>query len=190
VPMLLIGCVTVNEDMLRKVSIEPPKNKEGLLELKTGDLIQTLNGSGQNRGVLSGTTVLNLIGESTMTRWVDSEIIKDYQSSGKLKRDPDYTLIVAGTRNEDSSMLAAVLGGLSLGLIPLSTTISFDLNFDFLNNHTQKHYLVKTKSAYTVWSQILLFPALPFSWAGRNSMMNDVADNVYYDLRKQGAFIE
>ncbi len=36
--MLLIGCVTVNEDMLRKVSIEPPKNKEGLLELKAGGL--------------------------------------------------------------------------------------------------------------------------------------------------------
>jgi hypothetical protein len=75
-----------------------------------------------------------------------------------------------------------------LGLIPTSSTISFDLNFDTVNNRTKKHYLVKTKSGFTVWTQILLFPALPFSWVGRNNMMDDVADYVYEDLRKQGAF--
>jgi len=55
--IILTGCVTVNEEMLRKVSISPPPKQTMTVEVKTGELIQKLNGEGQNRGVLSGTTV-------------------------------------------------------------------------------------------------------------------------------------
>ena len=75
-------------------------------------------------------------------------------------------------------------------LLPSSSTLIYDLNLEFTNNHTQKHYTVKAKNAVTTWMQILLFPALPFSWIGSNNMLNDIADYSYDELRKQDAFTD
>lgn len=188
--VFLTGCVTVNEEMLRKVSISPPQKQEMTVEVKTGELIQKLNGEGQNRGVLSGTTVLNAIGKSMMMHWKNKDIIADYGFSGELKKEPDYTVTLSGVRNEDGSIAGAVLSGLTLMLLPSSSTLTYDLNFDFVNNHTQKHYTIKAKNAVTTWMQILLLPALPFSWIGSNNMINDIADYSYDELRKQGAFTD
>jgi hypothetical protein len=187
---MLTGCMTVNEGMLRKVNIVPPHKKGATIEIKTGELIQKLNGTGRNEGVFSGTTVLDAVGKSIMMRWKNKEIIADYGSSGDLKNNPDYTLTLSGIRNEDGSMAGAVLSGLTLMLLPSSSTLTYDLNFDFVNNHNKKHYSVKAKNATTTWMQILLLPALPFSWIGSNNMINDIADYSYYELSKQGAFNE
>lgn len=188
--VVLSGCVTVNEEMLRKVSITPPQKQTMTVEVKTGELIQKLNGEGQNRGVLSGTTVLNAVAKSMMMHWKNKDIIGDYGFSGELKKEPDYTITLSGVRNEDGSMAGAVLSGLTLMLLPSSSTLTYDLNLEFINNHTQKHYTVKAKNAVTTWMQILLLPALPFSWIGSNNMLNDIADYSYDELRKQGAFTD
>jgi hypothetical protein len=185
----LVGCVTVNEEMLRKVSVFPPQKPAMTVEVKTGDLIQTLNGEGQNRGVLSGTTVLKSVATSMMLRWKDKGIIADYAFPGDLKKEPDYTIILSGTKNEDSSILAAILSGLTFIIIPTSSTLTYDLNIEFINNHTQKHYIVKAKNAVTIWMQIFLLPAVPFSWIGSHNMVNDIADYSFDELQKQGAFI-
>lgn len=185
---VLTGCVTVNEEMLRKVNIVPPQKQQTTIEVKTGELIQKLNGEGQNRGVLSGTTVLNALGKSMMIRWNNKDIISDYGFSGELKKEPDYTITLSGVRNEDGSIAGAVFSGLTMALIPTSSTLTYDLNLDFVNNHTKQHYTVKPKNAVTTWIQILLLPALPFSWMGSNNMINDIADYSYDELRKQGAF--
>ena len=87
--VILTGCVTVNEEMLRKVSISPPQKQTMTVEVKTGELVQKLNGEGQNRGVLSGTTVLNAVAKSMMVRWKNKDIIADYGFSGELKKEPD-----------------------------------------------------------------------------------------------------
>jgi len=187
---MLTGCMTVNEGMLRKVNIVPPKKQGATIEIKTGDLIQKLNGTGRNEGVFSGTTVLDGLGKSMMMRRKNKDIIADYGSSGDLKKNPDYTLTLSGVRNEDGSMAGAVLSGLTLMLLPSSSTLTYDLNLDFVNNHTQKHYSVKAKNAATTWMQILLLPALPFSWIGADNMINDIADHSYDELNKQCAFNE
>jgi len=186
----LTGCMTVNEGMLRKVNVVPPQKQGMTVEIKTGELIQKLNGTGQNQGVFSGTTVLDGVGKSMMARWKSKDIIADYGSSGDLKKNPDYTLTLSGVRNEDGSMAGAVLSGLTLMLLPSSSTLTYDLNLDFVNNHTQKQYTVKAKNAVTTWMQILLLPALPFSWIGGSNMLNDIADYSYDELNKQGAFNE
>lgn len=186
----LSGCITVNEEMLKKVSITPPSKQDSTVELKTGELIQKLNGEGQNRGVLSGTTVLNAVGKSAMMRWKNNGVIADYGFSGELKSDPDYTVMLSGVRNEDGSMVGAVLSGLTLMILPASSTLTYDLDLELINNHTHKHYTVKAKNAVTTWLQILLLPALPVSWVGSNNMINDIADYSYAELHKQGAFNE
>jgi hypothetical protein len=186
--IFLTGCVTVNEEMLRKVIIAPPQNQSVIVEVKTGELIQKLNGIGQNMGVLSGKTVLNSLVESMMAHWVYEDLIEDYGSPGELEKEPDFTLTISGVRNEDGSIVGAVFSGLTLMIFPASATLTYDLDIDFVNNHTQKKYTVKAKNAVTTWIQILLFPALPFAWIGGNNMINDTADYVYHDLDRQGAF--
>lgn len=185
---LLSGCVSINEEMLRKVEVTPPQNNLPIIEVKTGELVQKFNGKGDNRGVLSGTTVLNAIGKSMMTRWQNQDLIDDYGFSGDLEQNPDYTLTLSGVRNEDGSIAGAVLTGISLFLIPTSSTLTYDLNIEVTNNHTQEKHAVKAKNAVTTWMQLLLFPAVPFSWIGSNNMINDIADYSYEELRKQGAF--
>jgi len=59
------------------------------VEVKTGELVQKLNRERQNRGVLSGTTVLNAVAKSMMVRWKNKDIIADYGFSGELKKEPD-----------------------------------------------------------------------------------------------------
>lgn len=184
----LTGCMMINEQMLRKVNMFPPQKQEMTVEVKTGKLIQKLNGEGQNRGVFSGTTVLNSVAKSIMTRWKEKNIIADYAFPGELKKEPDYTITLSGERNEDGSMLAALLGGLTLGILPSSVTLTYELDFEFINNHTQKHYNVKVKNAVTTISQIFLIVALPVSMTGATDAINDMADNLYDELNKQGAF--
>ncbi len=187
---LLTGCVTVNEEMLQKVNIEEIQEQQKIVEIKTGELVQMLNGEGQNRGVMSGTTVLNALNTSMMERWKNKGIISDYLKTGELKERPDYTLTLSGVRNEDGSIPGAILSGLTLMIIPSSSTLTYDMQIDFVNNHTQKHYKVKAKNAVTTWMQILLLPVFPFSWIGSNNMINDIADYSYNELQKQGAFID
>jgi hypothetical protein len=182
--------MTVNEGMLRKANIVTPQNNKVSIEVKTGTLIQKLNGTGRNEGLLSGTTVLNALNTSIMTRWKSKDLIADYGSTNDFKNKPDYTLTVSGEKNEDGSMTGAVLSGLTFMLIPATATVTYDLNFDFVNNHTNQHYSVTAKNAVTTWMQILLLPALPFSWIGSHNMLNDIADYTYDELQKQGAFNE
>jgi len=185
---LLSGCVTINEEMLRTSEIPELNKRNILVEVKTGDLVQKLNGQGQNNGVLSGTTVLNAVATSMMERWKSKNVISDYDDSGSLEKDPDYTLTLSGVRNEDGSIGGAILSGLTLMLIPVSSTLTYDLNVELTNNHTHKQSTVKVKNAVTTWMQILLLPALPFSWIGSHNMLTDMADYAYSEFNKKNIF--
>jgi hypothetical protein len=185
---LLSGCVTMNESMLPKVGAIQPLPKTVLIETRTGELVQKLNGEGANRGVLSGTTVGNQVVKLIMGRWKSNGIVDDYGPAGELKAKPDYTLIVSGVRNEDSSIAGAVFSGLTFMLLPTTTTLTYDLNLELTDNKTGQKYQAKAKNAITSVMQILLLPALPFSWVGSKNAFDDIADYAYDEFRKQGAF--
>jgi hypothetical protein len=186
--LCLHGCITINEEMLRKVDVKPPQNKISLVEIKTAELIQKHNGEGRNSGPLSGTTVLNSVARSIMIRWKDNGIIDDYGFPGDLSKEPDYTVTFSGTRNEESSIPMAVLSGLTMMILPSSATLIYDLDIELVNNATHKGYAVKAKNGSTLWMEILLLPALPFSLMGGMNAMRDIADYSYVEFDKQGAF--
>jgi len=188
--VLLSGCVTLNESMLRKVdSIHAPQ-KAVIVETKMGELVQKLNGEGANRGVFSGNTVGNQVTKLIMNRWKDKDIISDYGPPGDLKSKPDYTFILSGSRNEDSSIAGAVFSGLTFMLLPSTTTLTFDLNAELIDNRTGQKYQAKAKNGVTSVMQILLLPALPFSWIGNKNAFDDIADHLYSEFYAQGAFSE
>lgn len=182
------GCVTVNESMLPKSPLPAPVANAPVIETHTGTLVQTLNGSGENRGVLSGETVVSSMTTAICNRWKRHDLISDYDSPGDLDRPADYSLTVSGKRNEDSSIAGAILSGLLLMIPPTSSTLTYDLQFDLTNKRTGQAYHTAAKNAVTSYMEILLLPALPFSWMGSMHMQDDIADYVYNEFRKQGAF--
>lgn len=187
--LILQGCMTVNRQMLSKVDVYPPAQKAtALVEVKTGEFIQTLNGEKIDKDALPGNVVLNALANSIMMRWKRSNIIAGYDYTGSLQTLPDYTIILSGTGNKDSSSVRNLLCGLTLMLIPASTTMTYELNIELINNHSKKHYQVKAKNAVTRYTQLFLLPTLPFASAGNQEMLQDIADFTYDEFRKQGAF--
>jgi len=185
--VMLSGCMTFNEAMLRKVDIPKQQNPEVIVETKTGDFVQKFNGT-PNRGVMSGTTVLNAVVKSMMNRWKKKGLIADFGAAGKLDKKPDFTLIVSGVRDEEGSVLGAVLCGITLYIIPTSNTLIYDLDVELVNNKTQQHYFVKVKNGVTTWMEIIFLPFFAIFWVGSHNMLADMADYSYDELKQQGAF--
>jgi len=186
--VLFSGCLSVNEKLLPKTTVINPPKQAGTLEVKKGPFIQKLNDEGDHRGVVSNTTLLNSVSDNIFNRWKSKNIVSSFGTAGRLTGPPDYTVTISGYRNEDASIFGAVICGLSLYIIPTTCTLTFDLDFEFVNNRTKKKYAVKAKNAVTTYQQLFLLPCLPFSFNGNTEMFNDIADYTYEDLRKQGAF--
>ena len=156
--LLISGCMSFNEAMLKTTNIPKQQNPSAVVEVKVGDLIQRYNGV-PNRGVFSDTSVLNAVAKSMMSRWKSKGIIADFGKSGKLDKDPDFTILISGVRDEKGSTVGAIFCGLTLYIIPTSSTLIYDLDVDFVNNKTQQHYFVKVKNGVTTWMEIIFLPA-------------------------------
>ncbi len=185
---LLSGCVSVNEKMVRKTGPIAPPSQPPVVELKMGEFIQKLNGEGDHRGVVSNQTVQRTVGDKILGRWQSKGLISGFGLPGQLTGDPRYTLTIGGERNEDMSWAGSVFTGLSLYLIPSSTTITYDLALVLTDNKTGKQYTSKIKNGATIYQQLFLIPAIPFSLAGMNGAIDDIADYAFVDFQKQGAF--
>ena len=184
----LSSCMTFNGKMLRRPETTTPPSTPISLEIKPGQMILQLNGEGTNAGPLSATTVVSAVSESIAGTWKSKGIVSEYGKPGNLKKDPDFTLIVSGVRNEEGSIGMAVLGGLSLMIVPTSSTLVYDLDVELINNRTSVSYKAKAKNSISTVMEILFLPALPFSLIGASSALNDISTHLYAEFQKQGAF--
>lgn len=192
-PLVLIlaalsGCMSVNDKLVRKVGPVVPPKQPAIVEVQYGEFIQKLNDEGDHRGVFSNNAVLKEVSSRILGRWKSENIVSAFGPAGALPAAPTYTLTVSGFRNEDSSIPGAVFCGLTFFLLPTSSTLTYDLTFDLVNNSTGRHYKSHTKNSVTTYQQLFLLPATPFYLKAYNDAFNDIADYVYDDLRKQGAF--
>jgi uncharacterized protein YceK len=185
--VMLSGCMTFNQKMLPKVDIPKQENPAVIVETKTGNFVQTFYGASK-RGDMSGTAVLDEVVKTMMNRWKNKGVIADFGSTGKLDKKPDITLIVSGVRDEEGSEALAIMCGATLGIIPASSNLIYDLNIEFVNNKIQQHYSVKVKNGVTMWMHIIFLPLFPIYSVGSDSAIVDMADYAYDELRKQGAF--
>jgi len=185
--VMLGGCMTFNEKMLRKVDIPKQQNPEVIVEIQKGDFVQTLNGNPLRRDT-STRAVLDEVVDTMMNRWKDKGLIADFGPAEKLTKKPDFTLFIRGARHEEGSEFLAILCGATLDIIPASSKLIYELDVILVNNKTQRHYLVKVKNGATMWMQIIFLPLFPIYKKGIHDMMMDMADYAYDELRQQGAF--
>lgn len=186
--IMLTGCATFNDKMVRVPDLNQATKTESVVEHKVGTFVQKLNGEGVNRGMLSNQS----LGEKEIAlitnRWKSKGLITDAGVPGELKTTPGYVLTLNGSRNEDGSIMGAILTGLTLYLIPSSATMTTDATFDLLNNKTKKHYQVPVKYGFTTTQWLLFLPATPFIGIGVTNAHDDAADYLYAEFDKQGAF--
>lgn len=123
-----------------------------------------------------------------MNRWVRHGLISGYGRAEELTTPPRYTLTISGSQNDQSSTLVSLLHGITLQLSPDSTETTYNLIFQFEDHLTHRQYTVRAKSAYILYEELLLFPMVPAYRSGANGAINDIADYLYEELRKQGAF--
>ncbi len=187
-PVLLSGCMTFNGKMLRVANVTQPPSNPISLEIKPGNLIQQFNGVGTNEGPLSATVVSSAITNSIANNWKRKGIVSKYGKPGDIKADPDFTLTVSGVRNEEGNIGMAVLSGLSLMIVPTSSTLIYDLEVELINNRTAARYKAKAKNSISTVMEIVFLPALPFSLMGASSALNDISTHLYNEFQKQGAF--
>jgi hypothetical protein len=185
--VMLGGCMTYNEKMLRKVDIPKQQNPQVIVEIRKGDFVETLNGNPLRQGT-STRAVLNEVVDTMMNRWKDKGLIADFGPAEKWTKKPDFTLFISGARHEEGSEFLATLCGTTLGIIPASSKLIYELGVILANNKTQRLYLVKVKNGATMWMQIIFLPLFPISKKGIHEMMIDMADYAYDELRQQGAF--
>ena len=183
----LTGCVTFNEQMLPKRDAPPPAAR-GVVEWNVGDVRQLLNGETSPGGLASTQSGVSAFGQGMLNRWKSRELIADYGRAGELKSPPAYRLKLSGEIQESASILGSVVTGLSLFLIPSSSTLTYNLKADFTDIARNRTWTVPIRNGSTTWMQILLFPATPFGWMGASHMIEDTADYLYAELHKQGAF--
>ena len=185
----LTGCVTFNEQMLPKRDAPPPAAR-GTVEWSVGDVRQLLNGESSPGGLASTQSGVSAFGQGMLNRWKSRELIADYGRAGELKAPPAYRLKLSGEIQESASILGSVVTGLSLFLIPSSSTLTYNLKAEFTHLSRNQTWTVPIRNGSTTWMQILLFPATPFGWMGASHMIEDTADYLYAELHKQGAFDE
>jgi hypothetical protein len=183
----LSGCMTFNQKMLPKIDIPKQENPAIIVETKTGDFVTTFYGASK-RGDMSGRIVLDRVIKTMMSGWKSKGLIAEFGPAGKLDKKPDFTLIVSGVRDEEGSEGLAIICGATLGIIPASSNLIYDLNVEFVNNKTQQHYFVKVKNGVTMWMHIIFLPLFPIYSVGSDSAMVDMADYTYDQLKQQGAF--
>jgi len=183
----LTGCVTFNEQMLPKRDAPPPAAR-GTVEWSVGDVRQLLNGESSPGGLASTQSGVSAFGQGMLNRWKSRELIADYGRAGELKAPPAYRLKLSGEIQESASILGSVVTGLSLFLIPSSSTLTYNLKADFTDIARNRTWTVPIRNGSTTWMQILLFPATPFGWMGASHMIEDTADYLYAELHNQGAF--
>ena len=184
---LLSGCMNFNHVNIPEVQNKKPKTKP-TIGIKVGDFKQYCDGKLDTRNIISNEKMgLNCLA-GILTPWKDGKLIKEYQPIEKYKNVPDYTLILNGSINEDSSTTLNIVSALTLFIIPSYTTASFNLSIVLINNETKKELKKSLKTSFTTWKDLIFLPVFPLFWIRMDNGLTARSMYLYHLLREQGAF--
>jgi hypothetical protein len=184
----LSACMTFNgaELPLRK----PPKydSFRPVISTEIGEIKLLYNGKDGLKPPMSAHGIGNRALKTVLLRWKAKKLIDNYGPPGKLKREPDYKLQISGTQNEQGSIFASVVTGLTLFLFPSSATLDWKWSFHLTNLKTNEQFEVSTKNSVTMWMQLIFLPFFPFTPVGIMNADKMLSYYVYDEFKKQGAW--
>ena len=185
--LLVSGCMNFNHVDIPEVKNKKPRTKP-TIGIKVGDFKQYCDGDIDTKDIVSNEKMgLNCLA-GLLNPWKEGKLIKGYQPIGKFKKIPDYTLVLNGAINKDSSTALNIASTLTLFIIPSYATASFDLSFILINNKNKEEFRANLKTSFTTWVNIIFLPVFPLFWIRMDNRINDRAMFLYHQFKEQGAF--
>lgn len=189
ISLLASGCMSFNDEMLPRREQLPPPEAVMSIAYKTEDFVASRNGKTDGFLVspVSGASIGNSLASAMTRRWKKQGHVSAHGTIAKVP-NPDLILTMSGSRNEQSDLGVAFLTGLTLDLFPSSWTLEFDVQATLENQKTGQTFNAESKNSTTMWHQIFFLPAFPFALVGSTRCVNDIYDDIYFQLQQQGAF--
>jgi hypothetical protein len=159
-----------------------------VISTEVGEIELLLNGADGLKPRLSAHGIGKRALKTVLLRWKAKKLIGKYGPLGKLKREPDYKLKISGTQNEQGSIFASFVTGLTLFLFPSSATLDWDWSFHLTNLKTNAQFEVSTRNSVTIWMQLIFLPFFPFTPVGQMNADKMISYYVYDEFKKQGAW--
>jgi len=181
----LSGCMTFSAEKLAELEAIEPKVTPRIEE-SIGDFTFHLDGG----GLVSSNKAGRLLNNAVLENWEDNDYISsfEYVEKEKFTGEVQYNLTLEGKQKGKSSVGMQVLSGLTLFIIPHSVETSYDLVYILENVNTGKIYKSEVSEGMKTVSWLLFFPAFPFSFIGASNTYENIAEHVYQDFVRQGAF--
>jgi len=128
------------------------------------------------------------------------EITKSWKERGLIRRahraepgepwpgDFFYALTFSGKQRNDSNFWLQGINTLTLFLSPYPITHHYELECLAEDVATGTQYRAKVTGTDDTWVTLVFLPAFGFKTTGHETEMGNVADRLYQELARQGAF--
>jgi hypothetical protein len=184
---LATGCITTAVGNLPPITPQIAAIRPSL-EQTVGDFEFTLEGG----KMITSNKAGRLLNDEILKRWKARGYVSSYvyvESSGFTGK-ADYNLTLSGSQYGESSIGMQILSGLTLFLLPYTVDTKYDLQYVVENVKTGEKFSAAVEDSYHTTVELLLFVAAPIAARGQSKTMDAIADHLYDQLRRKGAFEE
>jgi hypothetical protein len=182
---LASGCITMSGDRLADLEpARPPRVPH--LEQTVGDFSFHLDGG----KLVTSNRMGRLLNDEVLARWKKAGFISGHShaKASRFSGRAEYNLTLSGHQEGDSSVLLQLLSGLTLFVLPYWVKTDLDLRYTLEHVPTGRTFEAEAADDHTVVVSLLLLPASPFTQRGRTRTLDRLADHLYEQLHRQGAF--
>ncbi len=131
-----------------------------------------------------------LLSNEIMDAWkqrgyaADGRFVESKEFSGKA----DYNLTLTGSQRNTASLFLEALNAFTLTLFPYTVTQRYELTYVLEDVANGKTYRAAVQGWDVTYVGVLVLPAFPFAHRGHAATMMQMADSLYEQFRRQGAF--
>ncbi|MDX2171438.1 MAG: hypothetical protein SF182_30515 [Deltaproteobacteria bacterium] len=164
----------------------PPPPPPPRVEQTVGDFAFTLEGGKMITSNYAG----RLLNDAILKHWKARGYISEatYVEAGRFSGSAPYQITLSGSQYGDSSLLAQVLSGLTLFLLPYSVEQQYDVQYALTDVASGQTYHASIAGSDEAWVELFLVFALPVGQRGHEETIARLGDHLYAQLRAQGAF--
>jgi hypothetical protein len=182
---LATGCITSAGGNLPPITPESAPIRPDL-EQTVGDFEFTLEGG----KMITSNKAGRLLNDEILKRWQKRGYISSqtYVESSGFTGKADYNLTLSGSQYGESSIGMQILSGLTLLLLPYSVDTKYDVQYVLEDVKTGEKFSAAVEDSYKTTVELLLFVAAPIATRGQSKTMDAMADHLYEQLRRKGAF--
>jgi hypothetical protein len=182
---LTTGCMTRAGGKLPPITPEPAPIRPAV-EQTVGDFEFSLEGG----KMITSNKAGRLLNDEILKRWQKRGYISahTYVESSAFTGKSDYNLTLSGSQYGESSIGMQILSGLTLFLLPYTVDTKYDVQYVLENVKTGEKFSAAVEDSYHTTVELLLFLAAPIATRGQSKTMDAIADHLYEQLRRKGAF--